>query len=107
MNWAMLPSRAQLERFNRQNLARQGGLTGRKLRGLSNSMMFKNPYARQVLARMEKLTVILIACDPVSRFEKAFYTKHQCRANDTGRSSSAKDGPCHDSIATVLDNPTL
>lgn len=57
-------------------------LSGRpepKLRGLDHPEFFRTLRIREALSRVTDLKVVLIVCDPLSRFEKIFWLYYYCR----------------------------
>jgi len=106
----ILPSRAQVEDFNRQ---REGHTHRPRILGLHNPMMFGSAIVRQILSLIPNLQVVVIACDLLSRFEKFFFEDHYCHPDmeralqSLERRKRPPGAKCQPSIRAALEDPSL
>jgi len=96
-----LPYRSEVDSFNTAWVEKAQRLVGPQptIRGLADPGLFGDARIRQVLARIPSLKVVVVVCDPVSRFEKFYWRHHLCRS---GRPESAAERPCWPTLAGGL-----
>ncbi|CAE7410290.1 unnamed protein product [Symbiodinium natans] len=83
----LLPTRAQVDQHNAEWHAAKAAKwkrTGHEPRrapplvGMANPLLFPSALARDKMAAMPRLKLIVVLCDPVGRFEKLFMLRHYC-----------------------------
>ncbi|CAJ1385885.1 unnamed protein product, partial [Effrenium voratum] len=106
---SLLPYRAEVEAFNfgwlrRDLFGRRGGVLGLRHPGL-----FHSHRVRLALQAVPRLKMILVVCDPLSRFEKLFWAFHQCKANAQARLPVGPErrSRCFHSARAALEEPEL
>eukprot|EP00928_Gymnodinium_smaydae_P020895 TRINITY_DN18085_c0_g1_i1.p1 TRINITY_DN18085_c0_g1~~TRINITY_DN18085_c0_g1_i1.p1 ORF type:complete len:522 (-),score=93.22 TRINITY_DN18085_c0_g1_i1:159-1724(-) len=101
----LLPLRSHIDAFHRARARseRQLGRGRRSMRGFFNPMLHQAALARQALASIDGLRVIMVVCDPVGRAEKAFMRFYYCGTRAEDRGTRNQEQQCSDSIAAAFD----
>lgn len=107
----LLPLRSQVEAFNGR---RAGSRRRPAVLGLCNPTLFSNAIARQALALIPDVRLVIVLCDPLGRNEKRFMVHHMCHEDMDAAVRSGDASPvrawgaaCRRSIAALLDEPAL
>ncbi|CAE7363594.1 TY2B-C [Symbiodinium natans] len=104
---SLLPYREEVESFNFQWLSHS---CSQCLRGLRHPGLYHSHRVRLALAHIPRLKVVIVVCDPVSRFEKWFWMFLHCKSYPAKPRHKLKaDGPerCFHSPASALEEPEM
>ena len=95
----LLPYLSEVEAFNSQ------WRSSSTLKGLRHPSLWAHLRARMALARIQRLRVLLVVCDPLSRIDKAFWWYHICNPSLPHPEAGPllRPGTCYDSIASALE----
>lgn len=102
----VLPYAADVAEFN--SIWHFRGQRPPKLRGMDHPELFRTPRIREAISRLRRLKVIVIVCDPLSRFEKTFWLYYHCHPGaNLWASPKGDDGQprCWDSVSIALEDP--
>lgn len=101
-SWRSLPTMDEVSRMNaRRRDLMESGKQRPRIVGLDNPMMLRSPFVRQVLARIPRLVVLVISCDPVLRFAKWGARRAQSDGHELDLESYLEASPLAEQIVLV------
>ncbi|CAE7884810.1 TY2B-C [Symbiodinium microadriaticum] len=103
---SLLPYRDEVESFNFQWLSHS---CSECLRGLRHPGLYHSHRVRLALTHIPRLKVVIIVCDPVSRFEKWFWMHLHCKAHAVMPRHKLADGRerCFRGPVSALEEPEM
>eukprot|EP00439_Symbiodinium_sp_Y106_P069015 s1324_g11.t2 len=100
----LLPYVSEVQAFNSQ------WRSPSTLKGLRHPSLWAHLRVRMALARIQRLRVFLVVCDPLSRIDKAFWWYHVCNPplpHPEAGPLLRTPGACFQSISSVLEDPNF